>query len=67
MSTIEKKWIETHGPLSGTTIHSTPSRWQVHQWPPTVSIVERLDKLERRVARLETMQRRKPRRRAGRR
>lgn len=60
-------WIETHGPFGCTTIYSTPSQWMVLQPSDAPHIAEIIVDLERRVARLETMQRRKPKRKAGRR
>lgn len=59
-----RPWIETHGLVGGYTIYDTGGQWVQIQMPPELS--QRVDLLERRVARLETMQRRKPKRKAGR-
>jgi hypothetical protein len=65
MSEELKPWIETRGMFGDTKIYNTDSQWVQMQMPP--ELAQRVDMLERRVARLETMQRRKPKRKAGRR
>lgn len=58
-------WIETHGLFCSHTIYDTSPQWP---WPAPheAALLEHVADLERRVARLETMQRRKPKRKEGR-
>jgi hypothetical protein len=58
-------WIETNSMLGGTRIYNTAGEWVYV--PASPQLEQRVAELERRVARLETMQRRKPKRKAGRR
>ena len=61
-----RKWIETSGLFGGTTIYDTAPVWR--SGPLSIQVlIQELEDLRRRVARLETMQRRKPKRKAGRR
>lgn len=54
-------WIETHGPFGGLRIYDKSPRWP---WPVEHDgMAEEIAELKRRVARLETMQRRRPKRR----
>ena len=55
------------GEIGDATIHRDPTFWPRPQTVPDTDTQQRLADLERRVARIETMQRRKPRRKAGRR
>ena len=61
-----RRWIETHGLFGSYVIYDTSPQWP---WPTQneAHLLARIEQLERRVARLETMQRRKPKRKAGRR
>jgi hypothetical protein len=61
-----RKWIETQGLFGSHVIYDTSPSWS---WPTQndAPLLARIEQLERRVARLETMQRRKPKRKAGRR
>ena len=60
----DEPWIETRGIFGGTRIYDPASSLR----PMTDELnMQYIWQLERRVARLETMQRRKPKRKAGRR
>ena len=61
----DEPWIQTTGLFGGTTIYDTAPVWR--SGPGLSPLVNELEDLRRRVARLETMQRRKPKRKAGRR
>lgn len=60
-----RPWIETRGLFGGTTIYESQPFVSVTYTP--LDWAQRVELLERRVARLETQARRKPRRKAGRR
>ena len=61
-----RRWIESYGLFGSHVIYDTSPQWP---WPTQneAHLLARIEQLERRVARLETMQRRKPKRKAGRR
>jgi hypothetical protein len=62
----DEPWIKTSGLFGGTTIYDTAPVWR--SGPLSIqALIQELEDLRRRVARLETMQRRKPKRKAGRR
>ena len=63
----DEPWIKTSGPLGGTTIYDTAPVWRSGPGLSIQVLIQELEDLRRRVARLETMQRRKPKRKAGRR
>ena len=63
----DEPWIKTSGLLGGTTLYDTATVWRSGPGLSIQVLIQELEDLRRRVARLETMQRRKPKRKAGRR
>ena len=63
----DEPWIKTSGLFGGTTLYDTAPVWRSGPGLSIQVLIQELEDLRRRVARLETMQRRKPKRKAGRR
>ena len=65
-NTYARPWIATQGPFGSVATYDMGYQFQ---WatPVEAHLNQRVEDLERRIARLETMQRRKPRRKGGRR